>query len=506
MELSGPSRSPTEKTAIKSQLSFNQDLSEVPEETRSEWHFSIPRRYVVATMAFFGFCNVYALRVNMSVAIVAMTTNYTYIENGTEKFRQDYPWSLEVQGLVLSSFFYGYIMTQIPGGWLATRIGGRKLFGIGVGMTALVTLLTPALASANLYLLVLGRVVEGLFEGVTYPSIHALWSHWAPPLERSRLATIAFSGSYFGTVISLPISGMLAEYMGWPYIFYLFGILALMWCAAWWYIVAEIPQADRRITDAELEYIRSSIGPSANHIKVNVDPPWKRFLTSLPVWAIMIAHFSENWGFYTLLTELPTFMKDVLKFDLKDAGLLAALPYLVMGITVQVGGFLADWLRTQGHLTTTQVRKLCNCGAFVCQTLFLLAVAHSTTPSAVVASLTVAVGFGGFAWAGFSVNHLDIAPQFASILMGLSNTVATLPGMFSPLLTGHLVQDKTPEEWQAVFYIAGGVYLAGAVFYGLFASGDRQKWADIPDSYALCRDDQSHASTDDMPYGAGSCE
>lgn len=41
----------------------------------------------------------------------------------------------------------------------------------------------------------------------------------------------------------------------------------------------------------------------------NVDPPWKRFLTSLPVWAIMIAHFSENWGFYTLLTELPTFMK-----------------------------------------------------------------------------------------------------------------------------------------------------------------------------------------------------
>jgi len=42
----------------------------------------------------------------------------------------------------------------------------------------------------------------------------------------------------------------------------------------------------------------------------------------------------------------------------------------------------------------------------------------------------------------YSVNHLDIAPQFASILMGLSNTMATLPGMFSPLLTGHLVQDK----------------------------------------------------------------
>jgi hypothetical protein len=46
---------------------------------------------------------------------------------------------------------------------------------------------------------------------------------------------------------------------------------------------------------------------------------------------------------------------DVLKYDLKAAGLLAALPYLVMGVTVQVGGFLADWLRSQGNLTTTQV-------------------------------------------------------------------------------------------------------------------------------------------------------
>jgi ACS family sodium-dependent inorganic phosphate cotransporter len=78
--------------------------------------------------------------------------------------KQDYPWNSEVQGIVLSSFFYGYIVTQIPAGWFATQIGGRKLFGIGVGVTALVTLLTPALASASLYLLVLGRVVEGLFE------------------------------------------------------------------------------------------------------------------------------------------------------------------------------------------------------------------------------------------------------------------------------------------------------------------------------------------------------
>lgn len=53
--------------------------------------------------------------------------------------------------------------------------------------------------------------------------------------------------------------------------------------------------------------------------------------------------------------------------------------------------------------------------------------------------ITVAVGLGAFAWSGFAVNHLDIAPQYASILMGFGNTIATIPGIVSPLLTGFLV-------------------------------------------------------------------
>lgn len=503
MEEESSPHSPTEKTAIKSHT-FTQDLTDVPSQQHGRW--SVPRRYVVAIMGYLGFCNIYALRANLSVAIVVMTQNKTIIENGTVHYKQDFPWDTELQGLVLSSFFYGYIVTQIPGGWLATQVGGKALFGVGIGVTALITIITPFLANASIYLLVLGRVLEGLFEGVTYPSIHAVWNQWAPPLERSRLATLAFSGSYFGTVFALVISSFLAQHIGWESIFYVFGFLGVLWSVAWWMIVAETPQGDRKITDSELEYIKSTIGASANHVKVNVDPPWKRFFTSLPVWAIMIAHFSENWGFYTLLTELPTFMKDILQFDILQVGKLASLPYLVMGFVVQIGGVIADWLRTNGHLSTTQVRKLFNCGAFVCQTLFLIAAAHSSTPAAAVAFLTIAVGFGGFAWAGFSVNHLDLAPHFASILMGLSNTVATLPGMISPILTGYLVKQRNLEEWQAVFYIAGGIYLAGAIFYGLFASGERQKWADIPDTYILCEDDHSHASTEDMPFGSGSCE
>ena len=72
---------------------------------------------------------------------------------------------------------------------------------------------------------------------------------------------------------------------------------------------------------------------------------------------------------------------------------------------------------------------------------------------------------------------MDLAPQFASLGYGVSNTLATLPGMISPSITGLIVQNKEAAEWQIVFYITAGVYLYGAIFYAIFASGERQPWA-----------------------------
>lgn len=62
-----------------------------------------------------------------------------------------------------------------------------------------------------------------IVQGVTYPCIHAVWARWSPPLERSRIATLAFSGSFVGTVVAMPACAYLAEGLGWPSIFYVFG-------------------------------------------------------------------------------------------------------------------------------------------------------------------------------------------------------------------------------------------------------------------------------------------
>ena len=137
--------------------------------------------------------------------------------------------------------------------------------------------------------------------------MHSIWARWAPPLERARLVTISFSGSYIGTVISMPASAYLATELGWPSVFYVFGAIALVWYVFWCFFVSESPIDDPRISQDELEYIKHSLGNV--EAKRDIKHPWKQILTSIPVWAIIVSHFVDNWGFYTLLTQLPTFMK-----------------------------------------------------------------------------------------------------------------------------------------------------------------------------------------------------
>ena len=131
-------------------------------------------------------------------------------------------------------------------------------------------------------------------------------------------------------------------------------------------MVEDSPDQDRKITDQELEYLQNTIGLTDKQV-TDAPPPWKAMLTSKPVWAIIIAHFTENWGFYTLLTSLPMFLRDVLEYSLDAAGFLAAFPYILMAVVVQISGYVADTFRADGKLSTTQVRKIFTCGAYMGQ-------------------------------------------------------------------------------------------------------------------------------------------
>lgn len=90
-----------------------------------------------------------------------------------------------------------------------------------------------------------------------------------------------------------------------------------------------------------------------------------------------------------------------MNFELEKTGFISALPYLVMGCTLGLVGYLADWTQIKGYLTTTQVRRYFNCGAFLAQTVFMMLAAYLLNPTGTVACITIAVAFGAFASSGY---------------------------------------------------------------------------------------------------------
>ncbi|XP_072380338.1 sialin-like [Diabrotica undecimpunctata] len=444
------------------------------------WEFWRARRYVVTFMLFLGFINTYCLRVNLSVAIVAMTQYYNVtLANGTTIVTRDFDWDTKIQGYLLSSFFYGYIFTQFIGAYLGIRFGGKIVFAVGIGMASILTILTPVAAYLNVYLLLVVRILEGLFEGVIIPCSQTIWTNWAPKLERSRLITIAISGTYIGTVICLPLSAQLATHLGWESIFYVFGAVGCLWCVFWLWLIKDSPTEDSKISNEELKYITNSLEGYKGDTSRNI-PVWS-IITSPPVWALIVASSSEIWGFYTLLTQLPKFMKYALKFNLSDSGFVSALPYVAVTFVVQIAGHLGDYVQSKNVFTVGQLRKIFLGVGFSFQCTFMIISVHWVSTVTTTFCLVLAIAFGGFAMAGFAVNNLDLSPNYASIIVGIANTFATLPGIISPILTGYLVTDETSiEQWRIIFYIAGGIYLIGGLFYCIFGSGDLQPWDKIP--------------------------
>ncbi|KAM3654260.1 LOW QUALITY PROTEIN: vesicular glutamate transporter 1 [Ammospiza maritima maritima] len=437
----------------------------------------LPRRYGIAILCGIGFCISFGIRCNLGVAVVSMVNPAHGQVRGQ---RAQFNWDPETVGMIHGSFFWGYIVTQIPGGFIAQKFAANRVFGLAIVSTSVLNMLIPSAARAHVGCVIAVRVMQGLVEGVTYPACHGIWSKWAPPLERSRLATTAFCGSYAGAVVAMPLAGVLVQYTGWSSVFYVYGSFGVLWYMFWVLVSYESPAQHPTISPEERKYIEESIGESVGSNPLLLATPWRQFFTSMPVYAIIVANFCRSWTFYLLLISQPAYFEEVFGFEISKVGLLSALPHLVMTIVVPIGGQIADFLRSRGLMSTTNVRKMMNCGGFGMEATLLLVVGYSHSRAVAISFLVLAVGFSGFAISGFNVNHLDIAPRYASVLMGLSNGVGTLSGMVCPLIVGALTRHKTREEWQWVFLIAALVHYGGVAFYGVFASGEPQPWAEPP--------------------------
>ena len=415
--------------------------------TESAWG----RRHTLLLLCVVAMFLAYPDRVNIAVAAVAM--------------RVELNWSQTVKGLVLSSFFVGYLVFQIGSGALARRYGGKRVLAVAVAWWSAFTLLTPLAASLSVGLLIAARIGLGLGESALMPATYELFSRWVPPSERGRAIGRLLSGIPLGQIVGYMTTGWLTAEFGWPSSFYAFGVLGLVWAAYWLLRVRNDPLDDPRLGAAERELLASCAGTRA--ATGGPATPWRLFLGRPPVWALVAAHFCHNWTLYMLVSWLPSYFNESHGIGIAGAGLYAAAPWAAYFATLQLTGVWSDRAIARGVSTLT-VRKLATSGGLIAAGACLVLLRSVDSAGLALALICVAAGAIGVAASGFTSVPLDLSPRHAPVLIGFSNTIATIPGIAGVAITGWLVE--VTHTYSAAFLVSALVSAGGALFFLRFAS------------------------------------
>ncbi|XP_046750761.1 putative inorganic phosphate cotransporter isoform X2 [Diprion similis] len=440
--------------------------------------------------------NAFSMRICLNLAITRMVSvvktpsNHTSLddtcpapEGKVHSFSNgdgSYDWDEYTQGIILSSFFWGYIITQIPGGILADKFGGKYTLGIGILSTAIFTMLTPVVVEAfDATGLIVLRVLMGLGEGTTFPAANSLVAQWAPPEERSKISTVVMSGMQVGTVLGTSLSGVLIHNssMGWPVVFYFFGAFGVLWFLVWVVLCYSYPDTHPFISDREKKFLRERMSQHTH--KETAPTPWRRILTSAPLWALMIGKVGENFGFQTMVTDLPKYMSSVLKFSIQTNGFLSALPLVAMWVGGIVSSWLADWMIKEDKISRTNLRKVCATIAAVGPAAFLVGASYAGCDRTLVVTLfTLGMGLMGFIYPSTMVNGLDLSPNYSGSLTAMTTTIVAIAGIAAPYAVGVLTPNQTLSEWRIVFWITFAIYLISVLIYDFWADGEVQDWND----------------------------
>ncbi|WP_404808360.1 MFS transporter [Mangrovibacter yixingensis] len=401
-------------------------------------------RFAILTVLSIGVAINYIDRAAMSVGIPFMT--------------DDLHLSPTDSGLLLSAFFWSYVLFQLPGGWLVDRLGPRITFALsslGWGLA------TAACGLANGITALLGfRFVLGAVEAPAYPASSSTVTRWFPRQERSFAAATFNNGSKIGGTLAIPLISFLIALVGWRMTFVLSGVIAIIW-AIIWYVWYREPQEHRAISAEELAFIEANQDDQTGH-PMSV----RQLISQRTVQAMMAGFFCINFVSYFFFTWFPSYLVDTFHLSLMKLGLLGMLPGIAAIVGGWCGGLLSDSLVRKGY-SLSIARKIPLVGGMLGSASIGLA-AFSPTVGLALAALCFANFAATFASAALWALPSDVAPNKANVatIGGIQNMAANLAGIISPVLIGVIMQYT--HSFSIPLILAGVVGIAGAVIYGVW--------------------------------------
>ncbi|GIL51685.1 hypothetical protein Vafri_7616 [Volvox africanus] len=453
-------------------------------------------------------------RICLSVAILPMSA--------------EFGWPASLQGVVQSAFLWGYMATQLVGGALADRYGGKLVLAGGIVWFSAASMLlplalSPATVAAGLTVpvVLLSRFLTGFGEGVALPSMSNLVASHIPAASKARALGLCFSGFHSGNLAGLILSPLLLMSYGWRGLFYVFGFLGLPLLFMWLKVVPDSPasqtaavaepatatatatatnttasQSKTGVTRAEAPTASataavpaaapagsgagsphfgssaatagSSAGSSGTSATSGSDVSIGRMLTSSATWAIIAVNVVNHFGYFIYLNWMPTYFNKALGFDLRSSSFTAFLPWLVMAVGSSAAGLLADNLVSRGVAVST-VRKGMQTVAFLVPAVALLVLSQpGISPAVAVGCMTVALGTTSLGQAGFVANMSDVAPRAAGKMFGLCNTFGCLSGIVGVTAVGFIVE--ATRSFAPVFSMTAVLYVIGTIIWNIYCT------------------------------------
>lgn len=334
-----------------------------------------------------------------------------------------------MQGGILSAFFAGYALFQIPGGMLADKFGPRKVMSIAIAWFSVFTTLTGFVSSYAIMLFcrcVFG-VGEGCFPGASWKMI----ATYFPPKERATATAIQSSVNTLGpAVASLVAAGIIASY-GWRHVFIYLGFPGLLIAWAMWYYFRDNPKDHPKMTSAELkeldlDQVHSGSGSS------NSGMTFKQFLKKPILWQMVLIWFLFDITFWGFVSWLPSYLMKVRGFSLIKTGITGSIPFFVGTVGVLVGGYLSD--RVKGQRKWMFIPNALIAGFFLYMTYTVV------SADMVIVYQSVSAFFMFLAMSAFWGLVMDsIPPHIMGSSSGTVNFGGQVAGFISPFVMGYLI-------------------------------------------------------------------
>jgi len=365
-------------------------------------------------------------------------------------------------GSVMSSFSLGYLSTQVVGGMLADRYGGKPLQELTMFVMSLGMLIAPHTAhlfgSSGLWVI---YFLMGLFAGPQHPAYNSMAAAWFAQEDLGKVSSICEAGPVAGNLVALVVGPAVAASYGWRASFYVFGVTSSIWTAIWHAFAKSCP--DKPLENHPRSPSMSSINRAYEDKKCAVRPskiPWGMALYGC-VWVVILQHMVFNGTKYFLADWMPTYYATIFDLQPQHSWSFLMFPELV-GICAQLVVSRLEQRVLKSGLTLEQTRKLFGAVAYVLAAFTCSCLGTTTSPTVMAAWLCVMQLSFAMHSCGYKTNYLDITQLYQGLFMGVGNTLASVMTFLVPLTVAATLE-AFQQNWWYVFTPLVVLNLFGAV-------------------------------------------